>query len=296
MMRKPYGEARRVRYFSFIAESIYTKNAMDQDFLIDLCLKKVTNLNNYLKQHNRTTGIMQTRAVMRNYISYCKWLNLIKQESNIIIPNGNTVYFGSIARNETFSLSNQEKMSFFSFFLKNAVFFEFLKELKLRSTPKDYISGDINEHRAETFLEWCVDLGILHSSSRKFGRFTLYSKYVNLPHKIVNLSIDEVLQYYFSNVLNKKILISEDITDDILWREAMISLHKTANLTRSELDNRLFSALPMIFDLQLQLVFKLNRLVPLKLLNNRLESIASSHQSIFKWNYLTDGGYIQLEV
>jgi len=296
MMRKPLGEARRLRYLSFICESLYKGQEVDQDFFIDLCLNNVQTMNNTLKNYRRTTGIMQTHAVMRNYISYCKWLNLLKKESNFIFPNSYTIYFASIANNKKFPLINKEKLSYFLLLTKKEIFKEFLMGLKIRSTPIDYIFGDINEHRAETFLEWCVDLGILHSNSKKFGKYSIFSNFINFPQKTKVSSLVELLQEYFSKTLNKKILISKDVPDEILWREAMISLNKTANYTRSEIDDNLFSALPMIFNLQIELVLKMNRLIPLDILNNRIEKLARSHNSIYKWNYLTDGGFIQLEV
>lgn len=296
MVRKPFGEARRLRYLSFICDSLYKRNETDEFFFIDLCLNNIKKLNVSLKNYIRTTGIMQTHAVMRNYISYCKWLNLLNKESNILYPNSYTIYFGLISNNNNFSLTSKEKLSYYAFLTKKIIFKYFLENLKIRSTPIDYINGDIDEHRSETFLEWCVDLGILHSNSRKFGKYTLYSQFVNLPKKVRNSSNEELLKEYFSKTLNRRIIISSDVPDDVLWREAMISLNKTYSYTRSEIDENLYSALPMIFDLQIELVIKMNRLIPFRILIKKIEKLALLHDSLFKWDYLADGGFIQLEV
>ena len=295
MQRKPLGEARRLRYFSYICHNLLDRKDVDEIFFSEFLLEKIQDLNKKLKFHKRSTGILQTTAVLRNYISYCKWLNLLKKESNLLIPNGYTIFFGSIAKNENFSLSKKEKIAFFNLLYKKEIFRIFLGQVKIRSNPVDYINGDINEHRAETFLEWCIDLDVLIATSKKFGKYLLQKNFINFPIDLANKSDDLVLQQYLTKLLNKKIEITSNIDEDILWNEAMKSLYKTSEFTRSELDYNLYSALPMIMDLQVELILKTNKFMPINILNKRMEKMAIEQNCIFGWDYLSNGGFIKLE-
>jgi hypothetical protein len=293
MKNSPLGEARRLRYISFICDNLKEKKEIDEDYFTELVLKKTLKLNAELKKHIRSTGIMRTKAVMRNYLSYCSWLNLIKKESNILISNNYTIYFGYISNNN-FILSNKEKISYFNFLIKNNKFKTFLSMLKLLSTPKNYLNNDFDEHLIETFLEWCVDLEILTSYSKKFGKYRLRHKFINFPNFVIENSDENIFQKYSSEILNSKLQISSNISYDLVWDNAMLALYRTAKYTKSEMDEKLFSALPMIYDLQMELILQYNRIIPIKNLILKMVEISKEKKVLFEWNFLADGGFVHL--
>jgi hypothetical protein len=291
----PLGEARRLRYFSIICYYLKDKKEVDDVFFTEFLLKKLGSFNIKLEKFKRTTGPMRTPAVIRNYISYSKWINLLKKEGHILVPNGYTIYFASIFNSNSFELTTKEKLSYFIFFLKIPSFKKFLCNLKNKSTAKDYFYLDYDEHMAETYLEWCVDLDIMTTYSKKFGKFYLNSKFLNFSYLCQDIFPEEVIiQKYASLILNQEIQISSNISNEVLWNNGMISLNKTMAYTKSELDEKLHSALPMIFDLQIEIIIKYNRIIPLKELINRMEVFSRNNNTEFKWDFLLDGGFIKL--
>jgi len=273
------------------------KEAIQHQLLIDLILKYVEDLNLQLETYSRKTGVMRTKGVARNYIRYSEWLKILKKDGNFIHINDHTIYLSSICCNKNFNLTNKEKMSLFRIIIEKEQFKNMLGKLMPVCSPKNFITQTLTEHLVETFLEWCFDLGILKSTSKKFGKFILNQPYVELIELAKNNgSNDELLKKYFSITLNKNILYFNNMAENLIWNQALMSLNRTAEFTATGIDPNLYSALPMILDLQIELVLKYNRYAPLFSLISTIEKISKKQGALFSWDYLKNGGYIQLGV
>jgi hypothetical protein len=292
---KPFGEARRLRYIFYICEKLLRKKEIEKDSFIEMLLNDIDLINSNLYDYKRKTGIMRTRAVTRNYISYCKWMKVLKIESDFIISNHVTVYLSEISNNDKFQLNTKEKISIMILLLNNEFFTKFLYKLKNRSTPKDYINTFYSEHYIETFLEWLIDLDVLIGSSKIYGDFRATINFHDFPLFLKNnMGIDQILVKYVSLLLNKKIQIYNSFNTEIMWAGAMAALYKTMKFTRSEMDSDLFSAYPMIMNLQTDLILEYGAYIPLKQLISILKEISKNKNVIFEWDYSSNNGYIKL--
>jgi hypothetical protein len=109
----PYGEARRLRYLVTICDEALRYDAVDIDLFIDRLVTSVQKINPKLTGYIRTTGIMQTKAVTRNYLRFADWLNLLDIENRLVSRNSYTVFFACLQGREDFYLTDEEKIGFF---------------------------------------------------------------------------------------------------------------------------------------------------------------------------------------
>lgn len=109
----PYGEARRLRYFTVICQRLLETPSVNKDYFIDKLLKSLGELNQKLSKYVRKTGVMRTRAVTRNYLSYANWLDFIQIENELVIPNSYTILLANLSTKEDFHLASKEKLGFF---------------------------------------------------------------------------------------------------------------------------------------------------------------------------------------
>jgi len=145
-------------------------------------------------------------------------------------------------------------------------------------------------------LEWLVDLNVLRSSSKKFGKYSLNYKFSNLVKLIKTIGNDDLINLYCSFLLGKNILVNRSLNDKLLWEQLITSLYKTKEYTRSEIDRNLFSALPCILDFQVQLILKYQTYMSLEAIIDKIQEIAINFNSFFAWNYMKQGGQLQLGV
>lgn len=267
-----------------IESAVFRENV--RDYVIDL--------NKSLNQHQRSTGILRTFPVAKNYLSYSNWLNMYIKDSNLIRPNGNTIYFANICDTTRFNLTEAEKISYFIHMLKKEQFKELFSSLKPSCAPKDFIPMMGDEHIVETMLEWLVDLNVLRSSSKKFGKYSLNYKFSNIVQLIKTIENEDIINLYCSSLLGKKILVNRNLNDQLLWRQLIISLYKTKEYTRSEIDRKLYSALPCILDFQVQLILKYQTYMSIDDIIDKFQDIALNHNSFFTWNYMKQGGQLKI--
>jgi len=291
-----YGEARRLRYFFLICSELLKKSPISEQNFHLLLGESFRNINYKLEYHVRSTGILQTSPVAKNYLSYCKWLDLFIKEGKIIMTNGNTIFFANICDDSSFKLSDLEKISMFILIAKNELFIELLSSLKPSSSPKDFVPKIGDEHLVETLLEWCVDFDILLSASKKFGTYKVNYKFSNLIKNIDKYNLNEIIRLYCSYVLNVNILLNRKLDETLVWNQIILSLNKTKKYTRSEIDNNLYSALPFLLDLQAHLILKYQTFYSFDSLINIVQKIALSFNSFFTWNYMKHGGQIKIGV
>lgn len=291
-----YGEARRIRYFSMICHCLIQRNPIESAVFRENVRDYVIELNKSLNQHQRSTGILQTLPVAKNYLSYSNWLNMYIKDSNFIRPNGNTIYFANICDTTRFNLTEAEKISYFIHMSKKEQFKELFSLLKPSCSPKDFIPMIGDEHIVETILEWLTDLNILRSFSKKFGKYSLNYKFSNLVQLIKTIGNDDFINLYCSCLLGKNILVNRSLNDQLLWKQLITSLYKTKEYTRSEIDRNLYSALPCILDFQVQLILKYQTYMSLEAIIDKIQEIALNFNSFFTWNYMKQGGQLKIGV
>jgi len=292
----PYGEARRLRYFTKICEDLLESPSVDMHFLISKVLESVEKLNPKLKDYIRKTGIMRTRAVTRNYLRFADWLKFVQIDKRLVVPNRYTVFFANLEQRNDFFLTKEEKIGFFSHLINQKEFLNMIASLKLKNSMKNYIRDDLSEHFVESFFEWLVDLDILKPTSHSFGRFNLNlslgypvrESCKKTPERL------EIVRTYATKLLRTPISNDLDLTNADVWNSFQESLKKLAQNVRSEIDPMLFSAFPIILDLQLQLILKFFVLVPIKRLVKTLKDVTPSYDVIFHWDELANAGYIKI--
>lgn len=293
----PYGEARRLRYFVLMCKELLQSPSVDIDFFIEKLLAAAKRrLNPRLSKYVRNTGIMRTQAVARNYIRFAGWLNIIRLEKRLIIPNSYTVFFANVDEGEGFFLNPGEKVGFFLELIKLPEIFNLLASLRIRNAVKDFIRHDLSEHFVESFFDWFVDLDIVKPTSPSFGMFSL-SNLGYYVSEICKKGLEplRVSATFISKLLNVNVKYDLDISDDAIWGSFEESLRKLAQYTRSEIDPKLYSAFPLILDLQTRLIFDSNILVSTDQLITKLKNISSHYNTIFNWDPLAKAGYIKMQ-
>lgn len=251
----PYGEARRLRYFVFICEKLLKSPSVDFDFFIERLLASVERLNPRLDQYVRNTGIMKSRAVIRNYLRFADWLDLIRIEQRLVGPNGYTVFFANLEKREDFFLTEREKVAFFLHLSRFDSVVELLCSLRVKNAINEYVRRDLTEHFVETYFEWFVDLGLLSARARRFGSFDL----THLGYRVHGSCGNEmrnniIIETYLTELLRSPIKSTSDVSKSLIWDVFVASLTKLGRYTRSQVDPSLYSALPSILELQTRLI------------------------------------------
>jgi len=290
----PYGEARRLRYFTLICQELVTSGSVDIDFLIEKTLIQAKKLNPKLKLYKRNTGIMRTRAVTRNYIRFCHWLGFLQLNGRLVVPNGFTVFIANIDVWEDFRLSAREKIGFFLRIIEKEEIRGLLASLRIKNRVKDY-TPRMSEHFVESFFDWFVDLGILSPSSKTFGRFDLtHTGYLVRESLVKGATISEASRIFSSCVLRTPVKVGASIPNFKFQELLYFSLRRLAPYIRSELDPNLYSVLPVLLDLQLEVIVKLNQFLLINVLIKKLKSLSSTKNMVFSWDPLAKRGYLKV--
>ena len=328
-MVAPYGEARRLRYI-FLSCSELNGESVEITNFIEKILNKSNNINEYLGSYVRSTGILRTPAVCRNYLRFTEWLGLLKIDSKFVIPTGYTIFFGHIAKNQNFYLSTQEKISFFCHIfpfeskggkaiyttkkhygeitLSEIIKF-LLKNIENKLTPNKFLKlAEVNnlpldEHIIETILEWFVDLDLLVHKKQKGGYYNPTAFGIMISRYLKNNCNDDIIcKHIFSKLLNKNIKTIEKIKLPTICKrlENIIINEEIAELVKSRLDPRQYSALPIVLYLQLKLLTEDMVYISFKKLIQTLEDINKKDyictNITFEWDYLAEEGFIRITV
>lgn len=291
--RSPLGEARRLRYFVLISSKLLESPSIDMDLFIEKLLKASELINPELLKYIRNTGVLRSRAVARNYLRFADWLDFLRIEGRIVIPNGYTVFLANIDDKQSFFLTKKEKISFFLRLINLKDFRELICHLRINNYIKDYVSElHLSEHFVESYFEWLVDLGILRPKKTCFGSFTLTSIGYQMREA---LNQNEAINgKYVQLLLSTNISTRLDISDDSLWSLMKQAINKLGRNARSEVDNYLFSAYPLVLEIQIQLVMEHNIVVTVPDLVKKLKEIANNYDSSFNWDNLANSGYIKV--
>jgi hypothetical protein len=276
---------------------------MDVDLFLDKVISTARRLNPKLKEYIRSTGIMQSQPVARNYLRFAGWLNFLRIEGFLIIPNGRTVFLANLETREDFCLTNEEKIGFFLSLIEIDDFIRVLGRLEMKNFIRDFVKGlNLSEHFVQSFFEWFVDLGLLAPTSHSFGMFNLTNTGYHVVERAKQetekdnrkMSNVEIFRIYFSFLLGFAIGIDTKVDDIIIWKTFQDSLEKLGKHIRSEVDPNLYSAFPIVLDLQVQLIIRYHTYFSLEELIKRLKDILPIHNTVFNWDPLANAGYVKL--
>jgi len=293
----PYGEARRLRYFVIACKELLELPSVDIDLFINKLLEATSNLNSQLDQYLRATGIMQSHAVARNYLRFADWLDFLRIENRIVVPNSYTVFFANINGRKDFFLTEREKTAFFLKLVELEDFIRLIGLLRIKNSINAYIRLlDLSEHLVESYFEWLVDLGILKPIQRKFGLFELSNLGYQLRESIRNDSQQlKVCGTYIEHLVGVRLDYDFRISERQIWDAFHKTLNKLGQHTQSEVDPGLYSAYPLILGLQIRLIFDHNLIVPIPFLIEKLKDISTNYNALFSWDSLANAGYIKLQ-
>lgn len=291
----PYGEARRLRYFVLICKKLLQSPSVDINFFIDRLLKSLKMTNPELSEYVRNTGIIQSRAVARNYLSFANWLDFLKIDGRLVVPNSHTVFLANLEGNVKFVLSKKEKVAFFLNLVKLDDLVDLLSRMKIKNSIRDYVLLlNLSEHFIESYFEWFVDLGLLKPTRSRFGQFKLSNLGYHVGQSCRNKQTLEISGTYITQLLDTPIGYNLTISDQDIWDSFEKSLKRLAQHTQSEIDSNLYSVFPLLLDLQIELIFDYHLLIPIKTLIRELQNISTSFDAIFSWDALTNAGYIKI--
>lgn len=291
----PYGEARRLRYFTVICKRLLETPSVNKDYFIDKLLQSLGALNQKLSKYVRKTGVMRTRAVTRNYLSYANWLDFIQIENELVIPNAYTILLANLSPKEGFYLSSKEKIGFFLRFLAIDDFFKILSSLRINNSVRNFIHPNLSEHFVETYMDWFVDLDIVKPEASRFGGFSLRNLGYIVREACKTQSKMQISETYISKLLGISLKDGSKVSDELLWNSFQETLSELDRFTRSEVDSYLFSASPLILNLQIRLIYNLQSFVPLAILIKRLKDISPNYNTIFSWDQLANAGYFKIQ-
>ena len=292
----PYGEARRLRYFVVICRELLGLPSVDIDLFIDRLLRATGNINLDLSRYLRETGILQSRAVARNYLRFADWLGFLRIENRIVVPNSYTVFFAKVNGRNDFFLSEKEKVAFFLKLTELEKFVQLIGSLRIKNSIQDFVKLlNVSEHFIESYFEWLVDLAILKPTQRKFGVFDLS----NLGYQVLEASRNarqkqnNTCSTYIENLLGIRLESETRLSEDDVWNLLEMTLSKLGQYTRSEVDSELYSAYPLVLDMQIRLIFDHHLMISIPHLIDKLKDISPSHNAIFSWDSLAVAGYVK---
>lgn len=266
------------------------------DFLIERIIVSARRINSRLRDHVRSTGIMQSKAVTRNYLRFADWLNFLQIEQRLVVPSGFTVFFAQIEKPEDFALTDKEKMAFLLHLSKIGTLVDLLCSLKMKNTMREYTREDLSEHFVETYFEWFADLGILVPTSQRFGAFELSNRGYHVAESCRSQPRPRgFLEEYARRLLDSPLRNSAELQDGEVWRLFEEAVGKLAPYAVSEVDPDLYSALPLVLDLQLNLIFERHILVDLEKLTQKLKDISWQYNAVFDWDPLANVGYVKMK-
>lgn len=293
--KTPYGEARRLKYFKIMCVELQKSQSMNVDLFIDKVLSSARNINPKLKEYIRSTGIMQSRPVVRNYLRFAGWLNFLKIEGFLVLPNGYTIFLANLEGPEDFSLSNEEKIAFFLALIETDDLLRVLGTVGIKDTFKDSVKIlNLSEHFVQSFFDWFVDLGILKPTSNKFGMFDLTNTGYHVGQSAKKGQKVEASLTYFSNLLSSPVKYGGGATNENIWKAFEDSLEKLEKHTRSEVDPNLYSAFPLVLDLQTRLIISHHLFMTATELIQKLKDISPNHNTIFSWDRLANAGFVKI--
>lgn len=292
----PYVEARRIRYLTIICDILLSRGASDIELIIDLLLVKTKKLNENLTVHVRTTGILRSHAVAKGYIEFSKWLGWIDFDGPVLLPNGYTAYISSMSGKTKFSLDHNEKLGILMNIIEKDAVRAILKELKETNRISELRTTRTSEHFIESVFDLFVDLGVLLPSQKSYGFFHL-SHTGSALVKTCDESPDPMplIQSYAASLIEREVRIVNKLGEKVLYRILVEALDALSTYTRSQWDPKLHSALPVLLYIRLKAITEELALLSMDDLIENMKILSSRLDFQFKWEELSQRGYIRLE-
>lgn len=290
----PLGEARRLRYFVLISSKLLESPSVDMDLFIERLVKATNTINPDLKGYIRNTGILRSNAVARNYLRFADWLDFIRIENRIVIPNSYTVFLANLDKWEHFDLTAKEKIVFFMKLIGLQDFKDLLRSLRVDNISiKECITlSKLSEHFVESYFEWLIDLGLLKPTRRRFGLFYMSSMGYQI-HKAFE-SEEDISKKYIELLIGKNLSNYLQVSDKQIWDLLGEAVSKLGRYVRSEVDPTLYSAYPLILEMQIRLIFEHQTMISVSDLIKELKEIAPNYDSLFSWDNMANVGYLKL--
>jgi hypothetical protein len=279
-------------------ERVYEINDLTEEFL-----KKAQKWRNELNSYKRCTGHFKEPSVARNHILVAHGLGLVKISGNYVESTSFSALFASLPMNEEnpFSLTLYEKLSFFDLLFKEK--FDTLAKIlqsiyKLSGNRFDYHflrKHSLDDHTVKSHVEWLIDLDIIIPHKPKEGDFELanINQFKNEISSAKSYT-ENLLKVYAQFLLNKSVLKSE-ADDKIIAESFEASFEKTKVYCQSEIDKKVFSALPIIYYCRLHLIVKYGIFINLFDLIKYMEKILPQKNIVFRWDPSYEGGFIKYE-
>lgn len=294
-MDTPFGEARRLGYFLLICRLLLLTGPTDRDAFSESIVKRAEKMKPLLRQYKRTTGILRSIPVCRNYVEFAAWMDFIKIDGRMIVPNGYTIFLAKLSAQDSFNLSNREKIAVFLHLLsKSREFSRVLGILESVIVPSDLFKHDLNEHLAETILEWLVDLEIIGPRTKQRGFFLVNEIGKSLKRPLLRSNLNMVCAEYSSRILRQRVVPTVKVPRKMLWESVQYSIRKLSPQTRSEIDPSLHSALPLLLETQLRLAEAHGKFLSLSDIIDQTSIVSTYYGAMFRWNAMSQSGYIKV--
>lgn len=291
----PYGEARRLRYFIEICKSLVKTGPISTDLLIETVLEDVSDLNLSLEKHIRRTGRMKTASVVRSYLHYCEWFDLLHHDGHLVVPTSRTVFLARLDKYCGFSLTSREKIAMFLTIIEKDEVVAILSELRNRNRIRDFTQG-LSDHLVESVFEWFVDLNLLYPSAGTFGFFdtsSVGSDVIEALHR-KNPAREKAILRYCSRILKRDVKSNVKIPKNMILRVFNKSRKHMARSTQSQWDRKLYSAMPILLDFQIRLLFAFGYFLSIPQIIQIVKDISITYGMDFKWDPLANSGYLKL--
>lgn len=295
-MPSGYGEARRLAYFRILTQEALKRGPIDMETFLARAIERSNKMHDALERYVRSTGRMETLAVARNYSRFADSLELIKIESGRVIPTGQTVFFAHLSStSDSFLLSPDEKMAFFfHIWPRLAGLREFVSTFNLSGTTSIKVLRTKlpDEHLAETYSEWLVDLGLAKPTGKTRGAFFLLDE----GHRIGRIK-DQVMasSLYAGMVLSVPVSMGFSLPSNIIWELVKSSSEALSPEVQHGFDKSIISALPVLMLMQLEIAKRHRQFFSIERLLDLCKKSLREYSATFKWDPLYRSGYIRFK-
>jgi hypothetical protein len=272
-----------------------TATPPDIDLFYQRVMVSARSINPVLKSsYIRKTGVMETLPVIRNYVRFANWIRLVDIEGHFVNANAYTRHLSNLQTRNDFALSPAEKMGFFLRIIEKVEVKSLLAKLGPMNKIANFLDA-MSEHYVETFFEWFVDLGILKPTAKTGGAFVVSSDmWETVKSAGRDVKDAEMGAHFAEGVLGSPISSSEKLPRTTLLRLLNESIGRSGQMTVSEVDPRLHSALPHILDVQLNSILENRRFYRIDFLVSRLKALSADGAILFNWDPLTSAGYLKM--
>ena len=296
MLPSPYGEARRLGYFRVLMEEAIRRGPIDMDTFLLRVVERTKRMHGDLQAYVRSTGMMETIPVARNYSRFADSLELIKIESGQISATGPTIFFAhQNPSSNLFLLSKDERLAYFFYLWAKS---PGLREIMSSFNPSGTTSVKVlrgklpDEHLAETYTEWLVDLGLVKPTGKARGTFYL----IDQGHRIGKVKDQAMAASIFASyALTEEVEVGLSLPSDLIWESVTTGSDALSPEIRRGFDRSIISAMPVLLQVQIDIVKRHRRFFTIERLLDLCRKSAKEYGATFKWDPIYRSGYIRFK-